>query len=100
MFSNAPSAERFCSGNTTTFTCNSSAKPHAVEYSLYRNGQLVEGRSSTGKFQVLLNETGEQNFTCVPNNTAGIGERKSIHFFVAGEYGQKGYITNWHSLWN
>ena len=86
---NAPSDDRFCRGNTTTFTCNSTAKPALIEYSLYRNGHLVEGRSTTGIFNVTLNAMGENNFTCVPNNTAGIGERKSIEFFVTGEYGWK-----------
>jgi hypothetical protein len=69
--------EVFCSGKLIKINCTSHAKPPA-EYSLYRNNKLVQSRSTSGSFDVLLNNEGKHIYTCVPNNTAGIGQRKSL----------------------
>ena len=83
QFTNSPNLARFCKTNSTTFNCSSTAKPSA-EYSLYRNDKLVQSRSTSGVFDVQLNHKGNNTFKCVPNNTVGTGEEKTIQFFVTG----------------
>lgn len=78
-----PSSEKFCQGNQINLTCAAHGKPVA-EYSLYRNNQLVQSGSTTGVFNVQLNEKGDNTFTCVPNNIVGAGQNKSIQVFVKG----------------
>ena len=79
----SPNRQKFCKGITTVFRCSSTANPPA-EYSLYLNNQLIQKRSD-GVFSVQLNEKGEHTFTCVPNNTVGIGKNRTLQFAVAGK---------------
>jgi hypothetical protein len=79
-----PNKKAFCSGRRIHINCTSHAKPPA-EYSLYRNDKLVQSRSTSGSFDVVLNNEGNNTYTCVPNNTAGFGQSKSLHLIVKGD---------------
>jgi hypothetical protein len=76
----------FCQDREIQINCTSHAKPPA-EYSLYHNKKLVQSKSISGSFDVVLNNEGDNTYTCVPNNTAGIGHSKSLPLIrVKGNY--------------
>lgn len=81
--SKSPDKSGFCRGSHVTITCSSYAKP-AAKYSLYLNTKLVHDNSKSGVFNVTLNDTGKNNYTCVPYNTVGFGQNRSLQLLVKG----------------
>jgi hypothetical protein len=80
-----PNRNAFCSGKLIQINCTSDAKPPA-EYSLYRNNKLVQSRSTSGYFLVVLNNEGNITYMCLPSNAVGIGQSKSLHLIVKSDY--------------
>jgi hypothetical protein len=82
-FTIQPEKNTFCLGDQVNLTCKADAVPPA-EFSLYLNSHVVQNRNTGGSIIVLFTVKGENDFTCVPNNTAGIGQTKSVKVFVKG----------------
>jgi len=90
----SPRGGSLCKPNTVVkMTCNATGKPQP-EYLWYVNNQLVQ-RNMEGSISIQLNKTGENTLTCVPNNTAGIGQHnQTVTFNVIGKTRLESRVEN------
>ena len=68
--------------SNVTFACTSEGSPPPHEYRFYHKGNFL-GSSSSGTFQTLVTQSGL--YSCVPVNTVGVGENRSVTINVVGE---------------
>ncbi|XP_048589069.1 hemicentin-1 [Nematostella vectensis] len=71
----------YCLGTSVYFNCTATGKPDDIHYSLFVNKTLLIEKSR-GVFNLTLNTLGKHEYTCVPNNTAGIGQNSTISIDV------------------
>lgn len=69
-------------GSTIPLNCRTDAKPDTLIYHFYFNGNLI-GNSSSGVFNTTVKADGE--YTCLPINTIGAGDKASLSITVVGE---------------
>ncbi|XP_048588325.1 hemicentin-1-like [Nematostella vectensis] len=67
----------YCLGTSVYFNCTARGEPDDVHYSLFVNKTLLIEKSN-GVFNLTLNTLGTHEYTCVPNNTAGIGQKNTF----------------------
>ena len=78
----APSNTTVLKGSMVTFNCSADANP-AANYTLYHNGVML-GSNMSGIFIVMVMTSG--GYTCVPENSVGIGENDTVDISVVGNY--------------
>ncbi|EDO30394.1 predicted protein [Nematostella vectensis] len=71
----------YCLGTSVYFNCTARGEPDDVHYSLFVNKTLLIEKSN-GVFNLTLNTLGTHEYTCVPNNTAGIGQKNTFSIDV------------------
>lgn len=71
------------------FSCSSVSSPSPATYVIYHNGKIIKkNKSGYHKIcNVKPHHTG--TYTCEPRNDFGVGESRSIHLTVYGEYGYR-----------
>ncbi|XP_048588326.1 uncharacterized protein LOC116621537 [Nematostella vectensis] len=67
----------YCLGTSVYFNCTARGEPDDIHYSLFVNKTLLIEKSN-GVFNLTLNTLGTHEYTCVPNNTAGIGQKNTF----------------------
>ena len=82
MITTVPTNTTVLRDSAVLLTCNADANPSVHTYHFYFNGNLI-GNSSSGVFNISVNEDGE--YTCVPANSLGAGSNASVSITSVGE---------------
>ena len=78
-----PSNTTVLNGTEVTFNCTTDANPAASNYKFFHNGSHL-GSSSSGVYSRNISKDGE--YSCVPENMAGVGDSATVVITVVGNY--------------
>jgi len=72
-----------CEGETININCSADAVPSEISYQLLENDLAI--LSASGRWSRPLTTVGVFNYTCVANNTLGLGDSASVTVTVNGK---------------
>ena len=73
-----------CAEYIVNFTCSADANPSVDNYTLFKNGSVVN-TSSLGVWSITVNTAGQFVYRCEANNSVGSGKSSDVTLNVKGE---------------